>query len=142
MPYVIDETDTAIIKSLMADGRKSFRQISRELKISTPTIKARYERLVHIGLVKSVVPIIDTTKLEKRTAKKLEGCKCTGDYSDPDLSEMNVKMKCDYCDIDIAGKPQVLKFADMERFFCCTSCKSLYKEKHKGRIESLKQRSF
>ncbi|MCH8860202.1 MAG: AsnC family transcriptional regulator, partial [Thaumarchaeota archaeon] len=51
MPVQLDDTDIAIIKSLMKDGRKSFRAISRELKISTPTVKARYERLVNIGLI-------------------------------------------------------------------------------------------
>lgn len=47
----LDNTDVAILKSLMEDGRKSFRAISREIKVSTPpTVKSRYERLVNIGL--------------------------------------------------------------------------------------------
>lgn len=33
--------------------------------------------------------------------------------------------------------PTVLKFANLERFFCCSSCKTLYKEKYGGRIKSL-----
>jgi len=36
----LDEIDLAIISSLMKDGRKSFRQIAREIKVSTPTVKA------------------------------------------------------------------------------------------------------
>ncbi|PIN84353.1 MAG: AsnC family transcriptional regulator, partial [Nitrosopumilales archaeon CG11_big_fil_rev_8_21_14_0_20_33_24] len=39
----------------------------------------------------------------------------------------------------ISDKPHVLKIANFERFFCCTSCRSLYKEKYKGRIETLNQ---
>jgi Lrp/AsnC family leucine-responsive transcriptional regulator len=31
---------------------KSFRQISRETGITTPTVKARFERLVNIGFIK------------------------------------------------------------------------------------------
>ena len=46
----LDNADIAILKSLMEDGRKSFRAISREIKVSTPTLKSRYERLVNIGL--------------------------------------------------------------------------------------------
>ncbi|MEP0824151.1 MAG: AsnC family protein, partial [Nitrososphaera sp.] len=45
MPVQLDDTDVAILKSLMEDGRKSFRAISREIKVSTPTVKSRYERL-------------------------------------------------------------------------------------------------
>ncbi|HEX6067224.1 MAG TPA: AsnC family protein, partial [Nitrososphaera sp.] len=43
MPVHLDDTDVAILKSLMQDGRKSFRAISREIDVSTPTVKARYE---------------------------------------------------------------------------------------------------
>lgn len=127
MPYSLDETDIAILNSLVEDGRKSFRQISRELKISTPTVKFRYQRLVNIGLIKSVVPIIDTTKLAKKQESKLCDCHTESDIPRVNLSKnMMVKMDCDYCDGPINVKPSVLKFADIERFFCCSSCKSLY----------------
>jgi Lrp/AsnC family leucine-responsive transcriptional regulator len=49
----------------MEDGRKSFRAISREIKVSTPTVKNRYERLVNIGLIKSVEPEIDLSKVDR-----------------------------------------------------------------------------
>ncbi len=138
MPYSLDETDIAILNSLIEDGRKSFRQISRELKISTPTVKFRYQRLVNIGLIKGVVPIIDTTKLEKKQESKL--CHCHTEHDTPTIKlskNMTVELICDYCDGPIGAKPATLKFADIERFFCCNSCKSLYKEKYKGRIESI-----
>jgi len=138
MPHPLDKIDVSIIKSLMEDGRKSFRQISRELGISTPTIKFRYQRLVNIGLIKKVIPVIDTSKLENSTIKK---CNCHTEIPKIKVTEkMSVKMICEYCEADISGKPQVLKFADQERFFCCTSCKSLFKEKHKGRIDSISEK--
>ena len=141
MPYSLDETDIAIINSLMEDGRKSFRQISRELKISTPTVKFRYQRLTNIGLIKKVVPIIDATKLEKKQESKLCHCHVEQDVSTITLSKnMTVDLICDYCDGPIGAKPATLKFADIERFFCCNSCKSLYKEKYKGRIESIMEK--
>ena len=68
MPVELDNTDIAILKSLMEDGRKSFRAISREIKVSTPTVKSRYERLVNIGLIKAVKPEIDLSKVNR--AKK------------------------------------------------------------------------
>ena len=66
MPIVLDEIDIAIIKSLLKDGRKSFRQISRETKISTPTVKARFERLVNVGFIKGVLPVFDYDRIDSR----------------------------------------------------------------------------
>jgi DNA-binding Lrp family transcriptional regulator len=66
----LDNTDIAILKSLMEDGRKSFRAISREIKVSTPpTVKSRYERLVNIGLTRSVKPEIDLSKVTRGKKK-------------------------------------------------------------------------
>lgn len=139
MPFRLDSIDEAILEALSKDGRKSFRQISREIKVSTPTVKARYERLVNIGLIKAVLPIIDTGKLEKSAGKKIENIR-TDAIKNRKIKlsqDMLVKMTCDYCNGPVAAKPTVLKFGNYERFFCCTSCRSLYKEKYRGRIESL-----
>ena len=65
----LDNTDIAILKSLMEDGRKSFRAISRGIKVSTPPVKSRYERLVNIGLTKSVKPEIDLSKVTRGKKK-------------------------------------------------------------------------
>ena len=51
MPVELDDYDISILKSLFKDGRKSFRQISRETGITTPTVKARFERLVNVGFI-------------------------------------------------------------------------------------------
>jgi DNA-binding Lrp family transcriptional regulator len=106
-----DNTDVAILKSLMEDDRKSFRAISREIKVSTPTVKSRYERLVNIGLTKSVKPEIDLSKVTRgkkksqffgggggggETIKQLEEqkkhfqVKSSREYEDK-------KMQCEYC---------------------------------------------
>src|ERR687883_1884861 len=71
LPVDLDNTDIAILKSLMEDGRKSFRAISRQIKVSTPTVKARYERLVNIGLIKSVKPEIDLSKIDRKNMGNL-----------------------------------------------------------------------
>lgn len=143
MPFQPDDTDIAIIESLMNDGRKSFRQISRETKISTPTVQARYERLVNIGLIKSVSPIIDLGMLENKTEKRLENIKAKSNRRQKVkiTPDMILKIKCDLCDGPVSEKPHVLKIANFERFFCCTSCRTMYKEKYKGRIESITRKS-
>lgn len=50
MPFKLDIIDTAIINSLLEDGRKSFRQISREINVSTPTVNNGFQKLTIMGL--------------------------------------------------------------------------------------------
>jgi Lrp/AsnC family leucine-responsive transcriptional regulator len=144
LPVELDDTDIALLKSLMEDGRRSFRAISREIKVSTPTVKSRYERLVNIGLIKSVKPEIDLSKVDSRkqknqffgeeTIKQLEQQK---KHFHVKLENMKVKMQCEYCGGPIHAKPKVLEFANFQRFFCCIGCKNHYKEKYEGRIRSI-----
>jgi Lrp/AsnC family leucine-responsive transcriptional regulator len=58
MPYQLTDTDIIIIKCLLEDRRKSFRQISRETGISAPTVKAKFNRLVNIGFIKKYLPFL------------------------------------------------------------------------------------
>ncbi|MBI5697120.1 MAG: AsnC family transcriptional regulator [Thaumarchaeota archaeon] len=144
MPFQPDDIDIAIIESLIKDGRKSFRQISREIKVSTPTVQARYERLVNIGLIKSVSPVIDIGMLENKTEKRLGTIKARAAKHKPAkiTKDMILKMTCDLCQGPISDKPHTLKIANFERFFCCTTCRASYKEEYKGRIESLNQKTM
>lgn len=143
MPVQLDDTDVAIVKSLMQDGRKSFRAISREIKVSTPTVKARYDRLVNMGLIKAVRPEIDLSKVDKKGKNEfggvLESLKKQKKHFHVYVEGLKVKLKCEFCGGPIHGKPKVLKFANYERFFCCTQCRASYKDKHGGRIEMLKE---
>lgn len=140
MPHELDDVDVGIVSSLQEDGRKSFRQIARELNISTPTVQARYQRLVNIGLIKSISPVIDSTNLATEEKEKLEICDCHESNDISLKSGMSVQIKCDLCDGQIGDKPHVLKFANFERFFCCTTCRTQYKEKNKGRIHSITEK--
>src|ERR687885_756254 len=105
LPVDLDNTDIAILKSLMEDGRKSFRAISREIKVSTPTVKSRYERLVNMGLIKSVKPEIDLSKLDNSTGKsKFFSEDIIKKLAEQDKhfnikvdNNLKVKMQCEYC---------------------------------------------
>ena len=149
LPIELDSFDVSILKSLFKDGRKSFRQVSRETGISTPTVKARFERLVNIGFIKAVIPIIDLDKVQRNDSISELQTEGSNNHKQPDVEKVksNIKkglkimMSCDFCHGSIAGDPQVMKFANYERFFCCTSCKSEYKRKYGGRIEAIKKRN-
>ena len=171
MPLHLDENDVAIINSLLEDGRKSFRQISRDTGITTPTVKARFERLVNVGFIKGVFPIFDFGKgndknggqhqqqqqesliqiqSKRENEAKSENAlknvydsvfeKEMGDMENKITNGLAINIECDFCEGPVYGNPKVLKFADIERFFCCNSCKSGYGEKYRGRIESIKRK--
>jgi len=148
-PFQLDDYDVAILKALMKDGRKSFRQISRETGITTPTVRARFERLINVGFVRSVSPIFDFGIVEERVLENEDRSKNKKQYSLQHLQQqlrdaksrikkgMKIKVDCELCEGPIAGHPHVFKFANYERFFCCTGCFSGYKQKYAGRIESI-----
>jgi len=163
MPLHLDNNDIAIIKSFLKDGRKSFRQISKETGITTPTVKARFERLVNIGFIKGVLQIFDFGKvnniqeiiqiqnINKDNARKEKENFHKSNHHKNIFEEVHkieekitnglgINLVCNYCHGPILAKAGVLKFANLERFFCCNSCKTDYSEKYKGRIESIKRR--
>lgn len=152
MPVYLDEMDIAIIKSLLKDGRKSYRQISRETKITTPTVKARFERLTNIGFIKSVIPIFDFNKVNpnynnatsihnKKTntinINHDSDCNINNEYdsiyeketdkiADRITMGLAINIECDFCKGLIDHKPIVSKIVNLERFFCCNSCRIQY----------------
>jgi DNA-binding Lrp family transcriptional regulator len=164
MPYQLDDHDVSILKSLLKNGRKSFREISRETGITTPTVKARFTRLVNVGFIRSVSPILNFDLIEKGSILGSEHNKeynkdsensriesVNNKNSKLDLSwqpdskfklkeGLKIKLDCEFCGGPILADPHVYKFANFERFFCCTGCMSGYKQKYAGRIESIKRK--
>jgi Lrp/AsnC family leucine-responsive transcriptional regulator len=93
-------------------------------------------------LIKSVKPVFDVSKITKEYQDKfsndeLLSLKEHSKQSSIKLDNLNVNMICEFCEGSIHKKPIVLKFANIERFFCCTSCRNDYKEKYGGRIQSI-----
>ena len=163
MPFQLDDYDVRILKALLRDGRKSFRKISRETGITAPTVKARFKRLVDVGFIKSVSPILDFNVVEETVGKsKLDtkaGVSSTieerNEYDNQTLQlqqqqlqtanskikkGIKIKLDCEFCHGPILGDPHVFKFATYERFFCCTACMSGYKKRYAGRIYSIRRR--
>jgi Lrp/AsnC family leucine-responsive transcriptional regulator len=151
MPLELDDYDVSILKSLLKDGRKSFREISRETGITSPTVKARFDRLVNVGFIKSVSPILDFSIVQHTTGKpetddNVEASRVLAQQGHKQTTNSNIKkgmkikLDCDFCHGPVLGDPFVFKFANYERFFCCTACMAGYKQKYAGRIESIKRR--
>lgn len=126
MAIDLNEKDVAVLKALLGDGRKSFRQISKEIGISTPTVKVRFSRLVNMGVLKSISPILDLDKLSYYArAKKAQNnnfgldsmitdyrnrlVKYKKDFNNvkktiTDVKRISVRIRCNYCKIPLFGK--------------------------------------
>ena len=68
MPLKLDKTDIAILKSLMEDGRRSFRKIASQVGVSTPTVESRVRRMIKSGIIRKITPILDIDKVERGVA--------------------------------------------------------------------------
>ena len=64
MPIQLDKTDIRILNALMEDGRRSYRELARQTSVSPPTVENRVEKLLKVGLIRKIVPIIDIDKLD------------------------------------------------------------------------------
>jgi hypothetical protein len=53
---------------------------------------------------------------------------------------LKIKKDCEFCGNPISADPHIFKFANYERFYCCTGCMSGYKQKYAGRIQSIKRK--
>lgn len=59
----IDDTDFHILTALSEDGRRSLRDIARTSGVSTPTVESRLRKMMDMGLIKKISPIIDVSKI-------------------------------------------------------------------------------
>jgi Lrp/AsnC family transcriptional regulator, regulator for asnA, asnC and gidA len=57
-----DRIDLGILRELQADGRRSFREIARHLRIPEATVRARFKRLEEQGVVR-ILAFADPFKL-------------------------------------------------------------------------------
>ena len=83
-----------------------------------------------------MIPIFDFEKVQRNDSISDLQTEGSNNHNQQDVEKVksNIKkglkimMSCDFCHGSIAGDPEVMKFTNYERFFCCTSCKSEYKE--------------
>ena len=126
----------ALLKSLLDDCRKSFHQISKEIGVNSSTAKARFNRLVDMGIIRSVSPILELNKIhiskEKNTndfeidslikyqeyiTQQLVQTKKDIESSSSCTDVISLNVKCDYCKTPFVNRMYTFKFGNHERFF-------------------------
>ena len=60
MSLNLDEVDRKILRELQQDGRASFRDISSRIGVSTPTVSARVQAMLDVGLIKGYSVMLDS----------------------------------------------------------------------------------
>src|SRR3954471_18466713 len=60
-----DETDERILEALQDDGRRSFRDIARQISVSEGTVRARVKRLQAAGALRFLA-FVDPSQLGRR----------------------------------------------------------------------------
>ena len=58
-----EKLNKEILKSLMEDGRKSIREVARELEVSPSTVSNHLEGMTQNGIIKRFKPVVDYEKL-------------------------------------------------------------------------------
>lgn len=59
MTLNLDDVDRRILRELQQDGRASFRDISSRTSVSTPTVSARVQAMLDVGLIKGYSVLLD-----------------------------------------------------------------------------------
>lgn len=65
MPYVLDDTDKAILNMLQANSRVTIKEMAARLHLSTTPIFDRMKKLEKAGVINKYVAIIDHKKIGK-----------------------------------------------------------------------------
>ena len=68
MPLELDDTDLAILKALMEDGRRSFREIGRSIGVSSPTVESHVRRLFQTGVIRRISAVLDIDKMKSEVS--------------------------------------------------------------------------
>jgi len=61
----LDETDREILRLLLEDGRKPYREIATEVDLSAPAVSDRVERLEELGLLRRFTVDLDRSLLRE-----------------------------------------------------------------------------
>ena len=63
----LDELDVNILESLQEDSRASFNEVAKKLGISVPTVRARVEKMLDLGIISAFTTKLDRSSLPDLT---------------------------------------------------------------------------
>lgn len=119
----LDATDQAILRLLREDARLSFRELSRQVGVSTPTVAAKVRRLEALGVIQGYRAVL------------------AGEESAPAApAPRRVEVACHECGGPIHGAGVHKTWpADGSRdhWFCCRGCSGAFE----ARLLAAKRRS-
>lgn len=109
----LDATDQAILALLREDARLSFRELSRRVGVSTPTIAAKVRRLEALGVIKGYRAVL------------------AGEEALPP-APTRVDVACHECGGPVHGEGQRKSWAQdgaRPHVFCCRMCLAAFEKR-------------
>ncbi|MCU0850163.1 MAG: Lrp/AsnC family transcriptional regulator [Candidatus Thermoplasmatota archaeon] len=83
----IDSLDIKILRMLQGDARKPFQEIAETAKVSTDTIKNRYQTMMKKGLIKGTTIVIDPKEIDQNHIVSI-GISVTNPYAEQVLTSV------------------------------------------------------
>ena len=136
MSVELTRTVVVVLNALLKDGRKSFPQISRETKLSTPIVKSRFNRLINTGVIKSIIPIVDFDIASRNVKDRDHKSKHVYQFSNNIINatrqsindrkrysdlrhakRVTVDLNCNYCNTPLLGKIYTFTLLTLNSFF-------------------------
>lgn len=117
-----DELDRRILAELKKDARVSFRELSRRLNVSTPTVSYRIRRMEDAGLITGYRVVAATHESGESVADT------------PD------RMRCASCKGPIHGPATIGRFGGHAQAFCCGVCLETFSKKFRHAAPDSKER--
>jgi Lrp/AsnC family transcriptional regulator for asnA, asnC and gidA len=68
MPLKLDKVDVALLRELNRDGRLSYRQLSKLVGVSTPTVESHVGKLINSGIIRKFAPVLSADKVSGGTS--------------------------------------------------------------------------
>ena len=101
----LDDTDREILRLLLEDGRRPYREIASEVELSAPAVSDRVERLRELGL------LADTAW-------------------QPNIGQAELDLECVECGNSVTAEGTRETLDGTTYHFCCPSCRDNFVQQY------------
>lgn len=88
LTYELDTTDYRILNLLLADARRPYSEIARQIQVSAGTVHVRMARLEELGIVRQATLSLDLAKLGYGTQVYVGVCLLSTEYFAATLGQL------------------------------------------------------
>lgn len=130
MPVVLDTLDRALLRELQQNARRSYRELARRTRSTTPTVSKRIRRMEGLGIILGYTVRLDEARFQDDATRPgaAPGPLASGPREDAVDVDAPVSLTCHTCYKE-TQEPVYATVAGVVHPFCCTTCRAAYVEK-------------